>query len=530
MYVSYSFQQSVKETETVCFGKERFLFFQVNSGGIHGIEGYLVQVEADVSEGLPCLNLVGYLSFEVKEAQERVRTAIKNSGFRLPPKKITVNLSPANVRKAGNAFDLPIAVAILGAYGHFSGFAGGDSAFVGELGLNGDVKPVRGTISVVSALMELGVRRFFLPEDNVPEGAAVEGAQVIGVRDLKSLAAGLETGTLFPVSENGGWSRRTGETGLYDVDYREVQGQNLLKRATEVAAAGQHNILYSGPAGSGKSMMAKRIPTILPPLTRREQLEITKIYSVSGYLPGGSPIADTRPFRAPHHSVSARALVGGGTVPRPGEISLASRGVLFLDELAEFKKSVLELLRQPLEERHVTISRLHGAYRYPASFMLAAAMNPCPCGYYPDRERCSCTEYQIRQYKNRLSKPLLDRIDIFAEAAAIDFAEARDLKEQESSGQIRSRVEAAWELQKRRFLGTGLISNRDMDSRQIREYCSLGPAEEDLFQTVYQKLGLSMRGCNRILKVARTIADLDRCRNIQRQHLLEAAGYRGFEM
>lgn len=513
----------------MCFGKEQYLFSKVISGALKGIDGSLVQVEADVGNGLPGFQLVGYLAAEVKEAQDRVRTAVKNAGFRLPAMKVTVNISPANIRKQGTAFDLPIAVAVMASYGQI----GAEellrtSAFIGELGLDGSVKPVIGTLSLVEAFREAGLVRCFLPTPNQQEGLAIEGIDIIPVDRLSDVVHMLNGAKVMDLAIG---SEVDGEVPRVEhpVDYREVNGQKLLRRATEIAVAGHHNILYIGPAGSGKSMVARRIPTIMPPISPKERLEVSKIYSVCGMLPRGKALLTERPFRSPHHTISPQALTGGGKVPRPGEISLASRGVLFLDEFPEFQRRTIEVLRQPLEQRSITISRANGACEFPADFMMAAAMNPCPCGFFPDRDRCSCQEAQIRRYLGKISRPLLDRIDICAEAAPITFQEVRGEQDNESSADIRQRVEAAWEIQKERFQDTALCFNSEMGSREIRRYCRLGSEEERFLQEVYQKLRLSARGCQRIIKVARTIADLDGKEQLGKNHLSEAAGYRGLE-
>lgn len=505
------------------------MFSKVFSGALKGIDGSLVQVEADVGSGLPGFQLIGYLASEVKEAQDRVKTAVKNSGFRLPAMKVTVNISPANVRKQGTAFDLPIAVAVMASYGQIrEDHLLQTSAFIGELGLDGSVKPVTGTLPLVEAFRDAGLNRCFLPVQNRQEGLAIEGIDIIPVdrlSDVVHMLNGMEAVVPADRSSFDGMTPRE----EYSEDYREVNGQKLLKRATEIAVAGHHNILYIGPAGSGKSMVARRIPTIMPPLSLRERLEVSKVYSVCGLLPRGKALLSERPFRSPHHTISPQALTGGGKVPRPGEISLASRGVLFLDEFPEFQRRTIEVLRQPLEERSITISRAFGSCEFPADFMMAAAMNPCPCGFFPDRTRCSCQESQIRRYLGKVSRPLLDRIDIFAEAAPVTYREVRGEQENESSADIRKRVEAAWEIQKERFGDTDLCFNSEMGSREIRRYCRLGQEEERFLQEIYEKLGLSARGCQRILKVSRTIADLEGKEKIGRNHLGEAAGYRSLE-
>lgn len=504
------------------------MFSKVNSAGLRGMEGYLVQVEADAGDGLPDFSMVGYLAAEVREAGDRVRTAIKNSGLRLPPKKVTLNLSPANVRKDGTVFDLPIALAVLGAYDvvRLSGME--NWAFLGELGLDGSVKPVRGVLPMAAALWEAGIRRCFVPGDNVAEGLAVEGMELVAVQSLRQMVGLLKQPEAIRTAVR---SAEEGETGpgVFAVDFSEVSGQLLVRRATEVAVAGQHNILYIGPPGSGKSMVAQRIPTIMPSMSREERMEVSKVYSVCGMLPPGRALMETRPFRSPHHTISPQAMAGGGRIPGPGEISLASRGVLFLDELAEFQRGALEILRQPLEEHRIQVSRVHGVYEFPANFMLAAATNPCPCGYYPDKNRCSCNEQQVKRYLGRISRPLLDRIDICVEAAPVTYEEIRGYGENESSRDIRERVERAREIQRRRFAGTSLFFNSEMGQRELRRYCGLDEEGEDFLKRMFGKLGLSARGCNRVLRVARTIADLDGETAILRRHLAEAVSYRDLE-
>lgn len=505
------------------------MFGKVYSAGLQGIDGYPVQVEADVGNGLPGFHMVGYLASEVRESEERVRTALKNSGFSMPPRKITVNLSPADIRKDGTAFDLPVAVAVLAAFGMNDPSVIKDSAFIGELGLDGQVKPVRGVLSLVSALRDHGWKRCFLPMANLQEGRAVGKIRIVGIRDLKQMMEILTNpGKL---GENSGEYKEE-EEGEEDylVDFSEMNGQRLIRRATEIAVAGRHNILYLGPPGSGKSMAAQRIPTIMPRLSREEQLEISKVYSVCGMLPPGRALLGRRPFRSPHHTISPQAMAGGGRNPKPGEISLASRGVLFLDEFPEFRREALEILRQPLEERRVTISRVNGSCTFPANVLLVAAMNPCPCGFYPDRDRCFCTGDQVRRYLGRISRPLLERIDICVEIAPASYEDIRGKNtENESSAAIRERVERAGEIQRERFKGSGIFFNSEMGNRQVEQYCCLEEEEELLLRRAFQERHLSARGYQKILKVARTIADLDGARQIDRVHLCEAIGYRDLE-
>lgn len=501
------------------------MFQKVMSAGLWGIDGFLVSVEADVHDGLPGFAMTGNLSQETKEAQERVRVAMKNGDFALPPKKITVNLSPADVRKDGTAYDLAVAAAVLGALGLLKTDGLEGAMLIGELGLDGRVKPVRGVLSLVFAAREGKLARCFLPKENALEGSMVEDVEIIPVASLKELAAILRgdkgAGGPPPFSK--------GQERPYAVDFSELNGQPLLRRATEVAVAGRHNILYIGPAGAGKTMAAKRIPTIMPAMSWEESIQTSKIYSVCGLLPADTPMLTRRPFRSPHHTITATALAGGGAVPKPGEISLASGGVLFLDELPEFSGKAIEILRQPLEDRTVTVSRLHGSCIFPADTMVAAAMNPCPCGFYPDRTRCTCTGRQIKRYIGKVSRPILDRIDITVEASPVPFEEFRGQGDNESSAAIRERVIRVQQLQKERFTGTKLLFNSEMGTKEIGRYCRLNGPEEAYLEQVYKEKKLSVRGCNKILKVARTIADLDGKEDIRKIHLYEAVGYRSLE-
>lgn len=503
------------------------MFCNIHSSGILGIEGYPIQVEVDVSDGLPSFSMVGYLSSEVKEAQDRVRTAIRNSGFRLPPSKITVNLSPADVRKEGTACDLPVAVGILASIGSVQPELLKDSLIAGELGLDGRIKKIHGALPMAVMAQKEGLKRCFLPKPNAREGTLVPGMTVVGVTDLKQLVRFLnEPHKIEPELAREDTGTEIGE-GL---DFKDVQGQVILKRATEVAVAGMHNILYIGMAGSGKSMIAQRIPSIMPELSMEESLNITQIYSVRGLLPEDTPLVRRRPFRSPHHTITVQALTGGGRIPKPGEISLASGGVLFLDEMPEFQRQVLESLRQPLEDRVVRISRLHGSCCFPADCMLAASMNPCYCGFYPDRSKCSCTERQVQTYLGRISRPLLDRMDLCVDAAPVSFEELHQTGESEASAQIRVRVEQAVEIQRKRFAGQSARFNSRMNRSAIREHCALLPEDEDFLKQVYQMRNFSARCHDKILKTARTIADLDGRKRIERSHLGEAMAYRSLDV
>lgn len=514
------------------------MFSKVNGIGLHGVEGYLVHVEVDVSDGLPAFVMVGALASEVREAQDRVRTALKNAGFRFPPKKVTVNLSPADVRKSGTGFDLPIAAGVLAAYGQLDWTLMEDAVLLGELSLDGNVKAVRGVLPMVLAAKACGKKVCYLPEENVNEGSMIPEIQVIGIRHIRQLIEYLEDSDSIFLNQ----SERcvsSAEEKLrdvskslpedYKVDYQEVQGQILMKRATEVAVAGRHNLLYIGAAGTGKTMIAERIPTIMPACTLEEQLEISKIYSICGLLSKEHPFMTCRPFRSPHHSVTAQALTGGGLNPIPGEMFLASEGVLFLDELPEFSRNVIEVMRQPLENHRIILSRVSGRYEFPANFMLVAACNPCPCGHYPDRNRCRCSEAQVRNYLGKLSKPILDRIDICVEAAPVAYDELKGSKKQESSETIRKRVERGRQIQKERFKESEIHYNSQMNQDMIHQYCHLSHDDERFFREIYQRKGFSARVYSKILKVARTIADLDESEQILHKHLCEAIGYRSLE-
>lgn len=498
-------------------------FSTILSAAIDGLGVELVRVEADVSNGLPVFHMVGYLSSEVKEAGERVRTAIRNSGFDYPAKRTVVNLSPATLRKRGASFDLPIAVSILASLGQIRPETAGGYLITGELGLDGRVRKVPGVLPIVMEGKQNGITRFIVPIENRSEGSLVKGVEVVGAGNLKEVV-GILAGEKLP--ENRGESEDKDDWGEDIPDFADVRGQENVKRAAEIAVAGGHNLLMIGPPGSGKSMTAKCIAGILPPPDMEESLEITKIYSVLGMLDEKSPLIRKRPFREVHHTATRTALTGGGLVPRPGEISLAHGGVLYLDELPEFRKSVLEVLRQPLEEKSVQISRAYGNYRFPADFILVAAMNPCPCGCYPDMKKCTCTPAQIHMYLSRISRPFLDRIDLCVEAPRVEYRHLADERKGESSAAIRKRVCRAREIQKKRYEGTKMITNSMLQGKDIQEYCALGEKERVLMEQVFTVMGLTARAYHRVIKTARTIADLEGEAKIREWHLKEAVGYR----
>lgn len=500
-------------------------FSTVMSAAIDGLHVEPVYVETDISNGLPMIHMVGYLSAEVREASERVRTAIHNSGVQIPAKKIIINLAPATVRKKGASFDLPIALSMLAALGEIPAERLEGTIVTGELSLDGGVREVPGILPIVAEARKMGCTRCILPRGNASEGALADGIEVIGVENLSQavrfLKGELENACMKKTCKDA--EKRHKACG---VDFGDIQGQDAVKRAVEVAVAGGHNILLIGPPGSGKSMVAQRIPTILPKPSYEESLEITRIYSVLGMVDKASPLMQERPFRSVHHTVTRAALTGGGLVPSPGEISLAHGGVLFLDELAEFKKQVLEVLRQPLEERKIRINRARGNYIFPADFILVAAMNPCPCGNYPDFSKCSCTPWQIQQYLARISQPLLDRIDICIEAPRVCFADIRQRDVRGTSDDIRKRVEAARLVQRERYAGEAVKTNALLGVKEIDRFCRLGGEEEILMKQAFTSLGLTARTYHKILKVARTIADLDGEADIRGVHLREAVGYR----
>ncbi|MBO4883015.1 MAG: YifB family Mg chelatase-like AAA ATPase [Lachnospiraceae bacterium] len=503
------------------------MFTDTLSATIQGINALIVHVETDIANGLPTFNIVGSAGTEVKEARDRVRSALKNNGINIPPSRVTINLSPGGLRKDSTAFDLPICIGMLTAMEYLPEESTEGILFLGEIGLNGEIRPVRGVLPVVMAAKTEGVKECIVPTDNASEGSIVPGITVRGASDLKSVVEYLinKDDSLLPATH-------TDPEGLFNEnagvipDFDEVRGQERAKRAAVISAAGFHSLLMTGPPGAGKSMIARRIPGILPPLTLPESLELTSIYSVAGKMPKGKALICTRSFQSPHHTITGQALVGGGPIPMPGIISLSHRSVLFLDELPEFGRDAIECLRQPLEEKSIRVSRIRYTVEYPADFLLISAMNPCPCGYFPDRNRCRCSENEINRYLGKISGPILDRIDLCTELKSVEIKDMTSEKIGLKTSDMAEMVLKAREMQERRYKGTKYRFNSELKADDMDEVCRLGKKESELMEKLYKQFSLSARSYHRILRVSRTIADIEGSEEICTKHLLEAASFR----